>query len=44
MFLFRIGKEKLAYLLSIHLEKIKYSHPQQLDKDWEFFINLKRYF
>ena len=44
MFLFRIGKEKLSYLLTMNLQKIRYSRVAELAKDTQIQIDIKRYF
>ena len=43
MFLFRIGKEKLPYTLSLGLHKVRYSHANELAFGCEIRVNVKRY-
>lgn len=43
MFLFRIGKEKWLYNLTMSLHKLKYSHMQELEGQHQFKIVIKRY-
>lgn len=44
MFLFRIGKEKWTYNLSMTLHKLRYSQVKELPKDSQIRIDIKRYF
>lgn len=42
MFLFRIGKEKLAYTLTMAIHKLKYSHLSTLTSGSQIEIHVKR--
>ena len=43
MFLFRIGKEKWSYTLTMSLHKLKYSHVKELEGEHQFKFTMKRY-